>query len=96
MNFVPHLEDLRDGSKCGSDFVGSDLQPFRRKLHPHQEIVRFFICVVIGVEDIAPEIVDKPGDAGNNALTVLAVDQENDGLFPVCRHVRIDRDSGTV
>ena len=42
---------------------------------------------MIGVEDIAPEIMDKTGHAGNDPLTVLAVDQQNNGVFSLYSHV---------
>jgi hypothetical protein len=36
---------------------------------------------MVGVENVAPEIMDESGDAGDDAPSILAVDQQYDRLF---------------
>jgi hypothetical protein len=81
MNFVAHIEHFGDGSEGCRHFTGRNLQSLRRALHPHEKIVRLFVRVMVGVENVAPEIMDESGDAGDDAPSILAVDQQYDRLF---------------
>jgi hypothetical protein len=62
------------------------LKSLRGEFHPHEKLVRVFVCVMVGVEDITAEVMDEAGDSRNDAFTVFAMNQQNDGVFPLGRH----------
>src|SRR5574341_1034918 len=85
MDLVPHLEDLGDRREGGRNVIRRNLPSFGCKLHPHQKIVSLFIRMVIGIQDVAPEVVNEPRDPRDDSLTILTMDQENN-RFSSTRH----------
>jgi hypothetical protein len=73
MHLVMHLEHLRDWCKGGWDVVCREFESLRGKFHPHEKIVCFFVCVVVGVEDVATEVVDESRHSRYDPLAVFAM-----------------------
>jgi len=43
--------------------------------------------MMIGIEDVAAKVMNEPRDTGDYAFPILTVDEENNRLFLLCRHV---------
>ena len=85
MHLVPHLERFGDGRECRRDLAWRDLEVFEGELRAHQELSELAVGVMVGIQDVATEIMDEPGDARHDALAVLAMNQQHDRLG-VVRH----------
>ena len=51
------------------------------ELDAHQEEARFFVGVLVGVEDVAAVAVDEVGDGGDFALRIGAGNEEDGAIF---------------
>lgn len=60
IHFVVHLVHFRDRLKGGRNIAGGQLKSIRGKFHSHEKRVCFFVGMVVGVENIAAEIVNEP------------------------------------
>src|SRR6185436_16092060 len=83
-NLIAHLECLRDRSEGGCDLIGRNLQTLGGKLHAHEKLVRLFICMMIRIENVPAEVVNETRHAGHDALAVLTMYQEDNGIFSMC------------
>ncbi len=87
MDFVSHVEHLGDRGEGRGDVRRRNLKPLKGELDPHQKVVGLRVCVVIGVEDVAAEIVDEARHTGDDTLAVLAVDEDDDRFLEIGTHV---------
>src|SRR5947199_4039263 len=85
MHLVPHHERVGDGREGRRDLAWRDLEVFEGELRAHQELTELAVGVMVGIQDVAAEIMDEPGDARHDALPVLAMNQQHDRLG-VVRH----------
>src|SRR5262249_15967953 len=86
MHFVMHLVRFSDRPKGRRKVVRGNLESLRCKLHPHEKIVRVFVCVMVGVENVAAEIVNESRYSSDDASTVFAMNQQDDGIFALRGH----------
>ncbi len=49
----------------------------KRPLDTHEEEAELVVLVLVGVQDVGSLIVEKRGDARDEAFLVRAIDQEN-------------------
>lgn len=81
IHLIVHFIDFRDWIKGGWNIAGGHLKSIRGKFHPHEKIVGILIGVVIGVENVAAEIVNESRYACNDALAIFTADQEHDRVL---------------
>ena len=72
-----HLE--LDGKRIETLSKSRQVEIIEPPLHPHEEQASFVILMLIGVHDVGAAFVQERRDAGDEALSVGAVDEEGRG-----------------
>jgi hypothetical protein len=76
MHLIAHVVHVGDRLKGRRDVLRRDLEALGCKFHPHEKIVCFLVGVMVGVKNVAPEVVNKPRHSRNDARAVFTMDQE--------------------
>lgn len=72
-----HLELFSHPAELGRE--GFEIESVQGPFHPHEEEAQFAILVLIGMGDVGAISIKKPGNAGDETLTVGAMNEKNRG-----------------